>query len=135
LYGIYFRYTPTHPVATIPLEPTAFVRIPRRITEKSVIVIVGTPRPLYRRRPSVLPPHGQRLTGFDAKQIASRIHSLWRQPTIMESTHEPFHRKLACTVVEIAAFKDAEHQHLSRCEIGCESKVTWFGVQRIGISI
>ena len=70
--------TPPHPVAAIPLEPAAFIGIPVRITEKTVVVVIRATYPGLGGRPAILAPHGKRLTGFDSEQIASfRIGAFW----------------------------------------------------------
>ena len=74
---IYLWYPPSHPVAAIPLEPTAFIGIPVRITEEAVIVIIGATCPLLRGSPAILAPYGKWLTGFDPEQIAFRIGPFW----------------------------------------------------------
>ena len=62
LYFVKGRNAPTKPIATIPLKPPPFIRISIRITESSMIVIIGPPPSADRRRPPILSPDRKRLT-------------------------------------------------------------------------
>jgi hypothetical protein len=132
---IYLWNPPSHPVATIPLEPAAFIGVPIRISKEAVVVIIGATCSLLGGSPAILAPHREWLTGFDPEQIAFGIGALWREPAKMEGSDKPFGGEFADTVVEILSFKDTEHQHLSGCEIGLElcSKGSRFRLQYIRV--